>query len=121
MSCIRHKYLNDNTFECSKYGRQATTREMETKARAHVVVTGRVQGVYYRYATREEAVMRGVKGWIRNLKDGRVEAVFEGEKSKVEEVIDFCHYGPSAAKVSSMEVTWDEYTGEFKGLSIRYR
>ena len=94
---------------------------METKARAHVVVTGRVQGVYYRYATREEAVMRGVKGWIRNLKDGRVEAVFEGEKSKVEEVIDYCHYGPPAAKVSSVVVTWEEYTGEFKGFSIRYR
>jgi acylphosphatase len=94
---------------------------MLSKARAHVVVSGRVQGVYYRYATREEAVMRGVKGWVRNLQDGRVEVVFEGEKSKVEEVIDFCHYGPPAAKVSSVEVTWEDYTGDFKDFFIRYR
>lgn len=86
-----------------------------------MVVTGRVQGVYFRYATREEADMRGVKGWVRNRREGGVEAVFEGEKEKVEEVIEFCHYGPPAAKVSAVEVTWEEYTGEFKDFSIRYR
>jgi len=94
---------------------------MESKARAHVVVTGRVQGVYFRYATREEANMRGVKGWVRNLSDGGVEAVFEGEKLKVDELIDFCHYGPPAAKISSVEVTWEDYTGDFKDFFIRYR
>lgn len=86
-----------------------------------MVVTGRVQGVYFRYATREEADMRGVKGWVRNRREGGVEAVFEGEKEKVEELIEFCHYGPPAAKVSAVEVTWEEYTGEFKDFSIRYR
>ncbi|MBE0516018.1 MAG: acylphosphatase [Methanophagales archaeon] len=94
---------------------------MGSKVRACVVVTGRVQGVYFRYATREEADMRGVKGWVRNRREGGVEAVFEGEKEKVEEVIEFCHYGPPAAKVSAVEVTWEEYTGEFKDFSIRYR
>jgi acylphosphatase len=94
---------------------------MTSKARAHVVVTGRVQGVYFRYATRDEAIMRGVKGWVRNLRDGKVEAVFEGDKTKVEEIIDFCHYGPPAAKVSSVEVTWGDYTGDFKDFFIRYR
>lgn len=94
---------------------------MESKVRAHVVVTGRVQGVYFRYATREEANMRGVKGWVRNLSDGRVEAVFEGEKAKVEELIDFCHYGPPPAKISSVEVAWEDYTGDFKDFFIRYR
>jgi acylphosphatase len=94
---------------------------MGSKVRAHVVVTGRVQGVYFRYATREEADMRGVKGWVRNRREGGVEAVFEGEKEKVEELIEFCHYGPPAAKVSAVEVTWEEYTGEFKDFSIRYR
>ena len=94
---------------------------MESKVRAHVVVTGRVQGVYFRYATREEASMRGVKGWVRNLEDRRVEAVLEGEKAKVEELIDFCHYGPPAAKISAVEVTWEDYTGDFKDFFIRYR
>ena len=103
------------------FRKTAVQRKMASKARAHVVVSGRVQGVYYRYATKEEAAMRGVKGWIRNLQDGRVEAVFEGEKSKVDEVVDFCHYGPPSAKVSSVEVTWEEYTGDFNDFSIRYR
>ena len=94
---------------------------MNSKVRAHVVVTGRVQGVYFRYATREEANMRGVKGWVRNLRVGGVEAVFEGEKTKVEELLDFCHYGPPEAKVSSVKVTWGVYTGELKVFSIRYQ
>lgn len=94
---------------------------MTAQVRAHVIISGRVQGVYFRYATKEEASMRGVKGWVRNLRDGRVEAVFEGDKQKVDEVIDFCHYGPPPAKVSSVEVTWGDYTGDFKDFSIRYR
>jgi acylphosphatase len=94
---------------------------MDSKVRAHVVLTGRVQGVYFRYATREEAHLRGVKGWVRNLSDGRVEAVFEGEKERVEELIEFCHHGPPPAKVSSVKVTWEEYAGEFKDFFIRYR
>ncbi len=84
-------------------------------------IKGRVQGVLFRYVTRDEANLRGVKGWVRNLADGRVEAVFEGEKEKVDEMIEFCHYGPPAAKVSSVKVIWEDYTGEFKGFSIRYR
>jgi acylphosphatase len=94
---------------------------MAAKVRAHVIVSGRVQGVAFRYATREEANMRGVKGWVRNLQDGRVEAVFEGGKEKVAELVDFCHHGPSAAKVSSVTVTWEEYKGDFKDFFIRYR
>jgi len=94
---------------------------MDSKVRAHVFVKGRVQGVLFRYTTKEEANLRAVKGWARNLEDGRVEAVFEGAKEKVDEMIEFCHYGPPAAKVSSVNVTWTEYTGEFKGFNIRYR
>ena len=84
-------------------------------------VKGRVQGVLFRHTTREEANLRAVKGWVRNLEDGSVEAVFEGTKEKVDELIEYCHYGPPAAKISSVTVTWAEYTGEFKGFSIRYR
>ncbi|MFZ2071561.1 MAG: acylphosphatase [Halobacteriota archaeon] len=94
---------------------------MNSKVRAHIVVRGRVQGVLYRYTTREEANLRGVNGWVMNTRDGGVEAVFEGEKDKVEEVVEYCHYGPPAAKVSSVTVTWEDYTGEFKGFFIRYR
>jgi len=94
---------------------------MDSKVRAHVFVKGRVQGVLFRYTTKEEANLRAVKGWARNMEDGRVEAVFEGTKGKVDEMVEYCHYGPPAAKVSSVNVTWAEYTGEFKGFSIRYR
>ena len=94
---------------------------MDSKVRAHVFVKGMVQGVLFRYVTKDEANLRGVKGWVRNLEDGRVEAVFEGVKEKVDEMMEFCHYGPPAAKVSSVKVTWEEYTGDFKGFSIRYR
>ena len=94
---------------------------MDSKVRAHVFVKGRVQGVLFRYTTKEEANLRAVKGWARNMEDGRVEAVFEGAKEKVDEMVEYCHYGPPAAKVSSVNVTWAEYTGEFKVFSIRYR
>ncbi|MFV9676876.1 MAG: acylphosphatase [Methanosarcinales archaeon] len=94
---------------------------MNSKARAHVFIKGRVQGVLFRYTTKDEANLRAVRGWARNLDDGRVEAVFEGEKDKVDEIVDYCHYGPPEAKVSSVEVTWEDYTGEFKDFYIRYR
>ncbi|MHA1580763.1 MAG: acylphosphatase [Candidatus Freyarchaeota archaeon] len=90
------------------------------KVRAHVYVSGRVQGVFFRSYTKDEADSRGVTGWVRNLSDGRVEAVFEGEKEKVEEMIQFCKRGPPAARVSGVEVTFEDYTGEFKKFSIRY-
>ena len=88
------------------------------KVRAHVYVSGRVQVVFFRYETRREAVKRNVKGWVRNLPDGRVEAVFEGEKEDVEKLIDFCHKGPPLAKVEKVEVFWEKYKGEFKDFKL---
>ncbi|MGQ9720296.1 MAG: acylphosphatase [Candidatus Jordarchaeum sp.] len=90
------------------------------KVRAHVFVSGRVQGVFFRSDTKDEADKRGVNGWVRNLGDGRVEAVFEGDKNKVEEMIQWCKRGPPAAKVTGLNVSFGEYTGEFKNFSIRY-
>lgn len=90
------------------------------KKRAHVFVSGRVQGVFFRATTRKEAEKRGVKGWVKNLRDGRVEAVFEGEEEKVEEMIDFCHRGSSAAKVEDVETEWEEYNDEFSTFGVRY-
>lgn len=94
---------------------------MSMKVRAHVFVSGRVQGVFFRSYTKDEADSRGVTGWVRNLSDGRVEAVFEGEKEKVEEMIKFCKQGPPSAKVADIKVIFEDYTGEFKNFSIRYR
>ncbi len=90
------------------------------RVRAHVFVSGRVQGVFFRHETRHEARLRGIKGWVRNLKDGRVEVVFEGEEEAVKELIDFCKRGPPGAKVTKVEVLWETYTGEFRDFEIKY-
>ncbi|HEX9796694.1 MAG TPA: acylphosphatase [Anaerolineales bacterium] len=87
--------------------------------RAHVWVAGRVQGVGYRYNTVQAAQRRGVAGWVRNLRDGRVEAVFEGPESNVEAMIDWCWNGSPAAQVSEVEVEWETPTGEFSGFHAR--
>ena len=90
------------------------------KARAHVFVSGRVQMVFFRSETRYEAKKRGVKGWVRNLRDGRVEAVFEGEEEAVKELVEFCNRGPSGARVTHLDVKWENHTSEFKDFKIRY-
>ena len=90
------------------------------RVKAHVFISGRVQGVFFRYETKRIALRLGVSGWIRNLPDGRVEAVFEGEKSDVEEMIRFCHVGPPGAIVKNVKVIWEQPTGEFQGFQIRY-
>ena len=88
--------------------------------RAHVYVSGRVQGVFFRYHTQQLAREIGVKGWVRNLPDGRVEAVFEGEKEKVKHMIEFCKRGPPSAHVTDVKVEWEPYRGEFKSFEIRW-
>ncbi len=88
--------------------------------RAHVIVHGLVQGVWFRASTREEALRIGVTGWVRNLPDGSVEALFEGEKKKVEEIVGWCHRGPSGAEVSSVDISWEKFRGEFSQFDIRY-
>ncbi len=90
-----------------------------TKVRAYVLISGGVQGVFFRSATAQEAETRGVTGRIRNLADGRVEAVFEGEESSVKELVDFCRRGPRGARVTSVNVSWEPYTGEFDSFEVR--
>jgi acylphosphatase len=90
------------------------------KVRAHAFVSGRVQGVFFRSETQDEASRRNVSGWVRNTADGRVEAVFEGEKEDVEKLIDFCRKGPPGARVTKVDVRWENYTGEFRGFRIHY-
>ncbi len=88
--------------------------------RAHVYISGKVQGVFFREYTRNKAQSLGIKGWVRNLRDGRVEAIFEGEKEKVEEIISWCHKGSPYSKVEKVEVKWEEYKGEFNDFEIRW-
>lgn len=90
------------------------------KTRAHVFVTGRVQGVFFRSETKRNADRHDVKGWVRNLPDGRVEAVFEGEKEAVQTLIAFCEHGPSYAEVTGVDVTWETCTGDFDRFKIKY-
>ncbi len=82
------------------------------RARARVLVAGRVQGVWYRASTRAEADRLGLGGWVRNLADGRVEAAFEGPRAAVEEAVAWCRRGPPGARVESCEVRWEPAAGE---------
>jgi acylphosphatase len=95
------------------------SKKME-KARAHVYISGRVQGVFFRASTKERALELGLKGWVKNLRDGRVEALFEGEKEKVRDMVDWCREGPSYASVANVDVRWEEYKGEFESFTVRY-
>jgi len=95
-------------------------RGFTLKVRAHVYVSGRVQGIFFRSETQDEAVRHDVTGWVQNLPDGRVEAVFEGEKENVDKLIEFCRRGPPGARVAKVEVSWETYTGKFKHFKIRY-
>ncbi|KAB2961765.1 MAG: acylphosphatase [Candidatus Methylomirabilis oxygeniifera] len=87
--------------------------------RAHVLISGRVQGVCFRAYTVDEATAAGLIGWVRNTPDGRVEAAFEGEQLAVEAMIAWCRNGPPVARVSNVEVVWGEPQGE-QGFGIRY-
>ncbi len=90
------------------------------KLRAHVLIKGRVQGVFFRAEIRSQAYGLGLTGWVRNRWDGNVEAFFEGEDQKVRKMIAWCHKGPPAAVVEDVEVKWEEYKGEFTSFSVRY-
>jgi len=90
----------------------------QEQIRVHVFVSGRVQGVGYRYSTVNEAQRLGVNGWVRNLPDGRVEAVFEGSRTVVEEIIRWCHKGPRSAVVKDVAVEDEELEG-LRGFETR--
>lgn len=90
------------------------------KARAHVYVSGQVQGVFFRAETANLAHRLNVEGWVRNLPDGRLEAIFEGEKEYVEEAVDFCRRGPPGAHVQDLAVEWEEWKGEFRDFRVTH-
>jgi acylphosphatase len=89
-------------------------------ARAHVIINGRVQGVFFRMETLKEAEKLGISGWVKNKQDGNVEAVFEGKKTLIDSMIEWCRKGPPASRVDNININWEPYTGEFKEFKIRH-
>jgi acylphosphatase len=87
--------------------------------RVHIVVTGRVQGVYFRQSTQEQALALGVSGWVRNRSDGSVEMVAEGHGSAIEQLVKWCEKGPEMARVDSVERMDEEPVGLPEGFDVR--
>jgi len=92
---------------------------VDAEARAHVRLKGHVQGVGFRYATADEARRLGLRGWVRNLDSGEVEAVFEGSRSGVVDMVKWCGDGPPGAYVRDCRVSWDEPLEQFSRFEIR--
>ncbi len=86
--------------------------------RADVMISGRVQGVFYRASAQQEAMRLSLVGEIRNLPDGRVEAIVEGPKERIEEFVEWCKRGPPAAEVEEVGVRWSKALGEFRTFMI---
>lgn len=91
-----------------------------SRIRARVFIEGRVQGVFFRSCTQEEAQKHKLTGWVKNLYDGRVEAIFEGEEKDVQSMIKWCHSGPPHAVVTDVSVEIEECWGEYSDFSVRF-
>lgn len=97
------------------------SNQAETKRlRAHVFISGRVQGVSFRWYTQRIAEELGLTGWVRNLWDGRVEAIFEGEEKAVRQAVAWCHTGAPSARVDDVEINYEEPTGDFTRFRITW-
>ncbi|MBN2096693.1 acylphosphatase [Candidatus Peregrinibacteria bacterium] len=88
--------------------------------RVHLTISGRVQGVFFRAHTQEKAEELGVKGWVANEADGTVSVVAEGPENKVNNLVDWCHGGPSTSQVEKVEIDHAPYMEEFDDFHIRY-
>ena len=89
-------------------------------SRAHVIFKGKVQGVFFRANTERKATELVLVGWVTNRPNGTVEAVFEGPKDKIKEIIEWCKKSQPYAKVNHAEVGWESYRNEFDNFEIRY-
>jgi acylphosphatase len=88
--------------------------------RAHLIIEGRVQGVWFRETTRQEATRLGLCGWVKNRLDGSVEVVVEGPREKVETLTAWCHHGPPIARVTGVHKIKEDYTGEFDSFRVTF-
>lgn len=89
-------------------------------ARAHAIFSGKVQGVFFRATTQRKAIDMVLKGWVRNLPNGTVEAVFEGPAERINETIEWLKKKPKYARVTDVQLNWQEFKNEFKDFEIRY-
>jgi acylphosphatase len=87
--------------------------------RAHVLVSGRVQGVFFRDSTRQKAEELGLAGWVKNVPDGQVEALFEGPSDRVREMIRWCEEGPQRASVENVDTDFASASGDLEGFEVR--
>ena len=90
------------------------------KKRVHVFISGKVQGVWYRATTKEIAEQLGIKGWVKNTLDGKVEAIFEGNQNNIDEMIKWCKKGPKLADVADVNIRPEEISEEFEDFEIIY-
>ena len=86
---------------------------------ANLIISGNVQGVFYRASCQDVAVKYGLNGWVRNLPSGEVEVLVQGEKEKIEKLIEWCKKGPPNARVEEVKVKWEEVTGVFNGFGVK--
>jgi acylphosphatase len=91
---------------------------VDTKTQVHVVISGQVQGVWYRASTKQKAEALGLTGWVKNTAQGNVEAVFEGDESTVNQMIAWCRKGPPLAQVTDVKITHTHFGGEFTGFVV---
>lgn len=89
------------------------------QTRAHIVISGRVQGMFFRSFVRSESKLLNIVGWVRNMSTGQVEAVFEGDKDQIQDLIEKCKQGPPGAGVGDISVEWGEWSGTFTDFEIR--
>jgi acylphosphatase len=95
-------------------------RYKDMKSKAHVIISGRVQGVWFRANTKNKAEQLGITGWVRNTDDGKVEALFEGEENALEEMLEWCNNGPPMAKVKDVKVQRHPASDEYDAFVIKY-
>jgi len=89
------------------------------KNRAHLLISGRVQGVWYRGSTKQQADILGLTGWVRNCRSGQVEIIVEGADAAIDKLISWCRTGPSMARVTDVRIDFDDYRGEFVGFRVK--
>ena len=90
------------------------------KQRIHIFITGRVQGVFFRQTMKAKAIQKNVYGWVRNLNDGRVEAILEGDDENVSVMVEWCHGGPANSIVEDVEIVNESFLNEFEKFEVLY-
>ncbi|HEU4342470.1 MAG TPA: acylphosphatase [Candidatus Binatia bacterium] len=103
----------------SKISQEGAMENANDRLRAHVKIAGRVQGVYFRASTLQKARQLGLTGWVMNCPDGSVEAVAEGTRSKLDELITWCHHGPPGARVTKVHTVWESAQNNFDSFRIK--